>query len=111
MPRRETQTMEDFPQAHFKSSLKAPDMTRESLSEMYEFLEKTAASNEATSFDTSQERLVKELATLVKAQGKTSIAEDFETPYIHPMITIQKWVEELKLAVREALAQYSSVSE
>ncbi|MEO6285692.1 MAG: hypothetical protein ABIN80_11570 [Dyadobacter sp.] len=80
-------------------------MDRESLLMMYRFLEKIADTNEATSFDSSEELMVEKLINLVKAQGKTSIAEDFEKPYIHPMITIQKWVEELKLIVSETLRQ------
>lgn len=80
-------------------------MDRESLLKMYTFLEKTADNNEATSFDSSQDPIVEDLIALVKAKGKTSIAEDFETPYVHPMITIQKWVEELKGIVSETLRQ------
>ena len=80
-------------------------MDRESLLKMYTFLEKTADNNEATFFDSSQDPIVEDLIALVKAKGKTSIAEDFETPYVHPMITIQKWVEELKGIVSETLRQ------
>jgi hypothetical protein len=82
-------------------------MDRESLLSIYTFLEKIAETNEATSFDSSEELMVEKLIALVKAQGKTSIAEDFEKPYIHPMITIQKWVEELKLMISETLRQRS----
>jgi hypothetical protein len=72
---------------------------------MYTFLEKTAENNEATSFDSVQYPIVEDLIALVKAKGKTSIAEDFETPYVHPMITVQKWVTELKGLVSETLSQ------
>jgi hypothetical protein len=101
----ETQIREDFPQSHFLTTLKLPDMNRETLLKLYAFLEKTADSNEATTFNATEDPMVEDLISLVKAQGKTSIAEDFEMPFVHPMITIQKWVEELKLIVRESLAQ------
>jgi GTPase Era involved in 16S rRNA processing len=89
-------------------SLKTDKMDNASLLKIYQFLEKTAETNEATTFDASQELMLEQLMALVKAKGKTSIAEDFATPYVHPMITVQKWVEELKLIVRDALLETSA---
>jgi hypothetical protein len=83
-------------------------MDQNTLQELALFLEKTAQSNEDTEFDSSEEYLVENLIGLVKENGNTSIVEDFETPYVHPMITIQKWVEELKLLVAESLQEKST---
>jgi hypothetical protein len=83
-------------------------MDQNTLHELALFLKKTAESNEDTEFDSSQEYLVEDLIRLVKENGNTSIVEDFETPYVHPMITIQKWVEELKLLVAESLRKKST---
>ncbi|KAA0993651.1 hypothetical protein [Dyadobacter aurulentus] len=82
-----------------------PTTDRQLLLKMHGFLEETAATNEDTTFDPDQEYLVEALIRLVKARGKTSIAEDFDTPYLHPMLTVQKWVEELKLIVADTLAE------
>ncbi|WP_439559718.1 hypothetical protein [Dyadobacter sp.] len=80
-------------------------MTQEELLRLAEFLEQTAETNEDTEFDSSQDYLVEGLIRLVREKGKTSIIEDFETPYVHPMITVQKWVEELKLLVAQSLRE------
>ncbi|KQS26772.1 hypothetical protein [Dyadobacter sp. Leaf189] len=83
-------------------------MTQEELLRLAAFLEQTAETNEDTEFDSSQDYLVEELIRLVKEKGKTSIVEDFETPYVHPMITVQKWVEELKLLVAQTLGEQTA---
>ncbi|TLU96975.1 hypothetical protein FEM55_06350 [Dyadobacter sediminis] len=70
---------------------------------MYLFLEEVSEVNEDTEYNPSKEYLVKAIQQLVREKGLTSIDEDFETPFVHPMITIQKWVEELKTAVKETL--------
>ncbi|WP_031527114.1 hypothetical protein [Dyadobacter crusticola] len=78
-------------------------MDHQELLRLASFLDEIAETNEDTEFDSSQEYLVEGLIRLVKEKGKTSIVEDFETPYVHPMITVQKWVEELKLLVAQSL--------
>lgn len=78
---------------------------RQLLTEMLSFLEETSEENEDTEYDSSKEYLVDAIAGLAKIKEKTSISEDFETPFLHPMITIQKWVEELKLLVRQSLRE------
>jgi hypothetical protein len=45
---------------------------------------------------------------LTKAKGRQDIVEEFETAYIHHLITIQKWVTDLKLLADEALNDLSS---
>jgi hypothetical protein len=77
------------------------------LSEMYQFLEEVSEANEDTEYDSSKEYLVEAIKQLVIDKELTSIKEDFDTPFIHPMITIQKWVEELKNTVKEALLENS----
>ncbi|KAA6437090.1 hypothetical protein FEM33_19455 [Dyadobacter flavalbus] len=72
---------------------------------MYLFLEQVSEVNEDTEYDHSKEYLVEAIKQLVKEKGLTSIDEDFETPFVHPMITVQKWVEELKTTVRETLLE------
>ena len=78
-------------------------LSEDLLSEMYLFLEETSEVNEDTEYDSSREYLVEASRQFVKDKELTSIQEDFEVPFVHPMITIQKWVEELKIAVKEAL--------
>ncbi|MCE7060098.1 hypothetical protein [Dyadobacter sp. CY343] len=81
------------------------------LLEMQQFLEEVSATNEDTTFDPDHDYLVEALITLVREEEKTSIVEDFDTPYLHPMLTVQKWVEELKLLVAEKLRDESVGSE
>ncbi|MCF2494565.1 hypothetical protein [Dyadobacter chenhuakuii] len=69
--------------------------------EMLAFLHKVSEMNEDTVYDSSEEYLVQAIVKMVDEKGYTSISEDFNTPFIHPMITIQKWSEELKEIVRE----------
>jgi hypothetical protein len=80
---------------------------KELLTEILTFLNETSEVNEATKYDSSREYLVNAIIELVKAKKKTSIQEDFEIPFLHPMITIQKWVEELKLLVKQSLHELS----
>lgn len=80
-------------------------LSEDLLSEMYLFLEATSEENENTEYDSSKEYLVEGIKQFVKDKELTSIQEEFETPFVHPMITIQKWVEELKTAVKEALVE------
>lgn len=81
------------------------NLSEDLLSEMYLFLEKVSEANEDTEYDASKEYLVEAIKQFVKDKGLTSIDEDFETPFVHPMITVQKWVEELKTAVKETLLE------
>ncbi|WP_141110353.1 hypothetical protein [Dyadobacter psychrophilus] len=76
-------------------------MDNNKLPEMLAFLQKVSEMNEDTVYDSSDEYLVNAIIDLVKEQGHTSIAEEFDTPFLHSMITIQKWAEELKVIVIE----------
>jgi hypothetical protein len=67
------------------------------------FLTTVGDSNEDTRYSTDQEPLVQLLINLCKDLGKTSIIEDFDQEYVHPMITIQKWNVELKEMVEEEI--------
>jgi len=78
---------------------------RSELIKIQEFLSAVSETNEDTEYDPSQEYIVNSIIELVKQHGNTSITEDFDVPYVHPMITIQKWVEELKLIVRDVLQE------
>ena len=78
---------------------------RSDLIKIQEFLSVVSETNEDTEYDPSQEYIVNSIIELVKQHGNTSITEDFDVPYIHPMITIQKWIEELKLIVNDVLRE------
>ena len=78
---------------------------RSELIKIQEFLSVVSETNEDTEYDPSQEYIVNSIIELVKQHGNTSITEDFDVPYIHPMITIQKWIEELKLIVKDVLQE------
>lgn len=80
---------------------------RTELIKIQEFLSDVSETNEDTEYSPSQEYIVNSIIQLVKQHGNTSITEDFDVPYIHPMITIQKWIEELKLIVKEVLQKNS----
>jgi len=82
-------------------------MDQTKLPEMLTFLENVSEENEDTDYDTSDEHLVNDIIALVKEQGHTSIIEDFNQPFLHPMITVQKWVAELKQIVREEIGKKS----
>ena len=74
------------------------------------FLEKVGDTNEDTRYSQEREPLVQLLIDLCIHLEKTSIVEDFEQPFIHPMITVQKWNEELKLIVDEQISKVTSPS-
>ncbi|MCF0063506.1 hypothetical protein MUK70_08975 [Dyadobacter chenwenxiniae] len=74
-------------------------MDKNKLPEMLAFLQKVSEMNEDTAYDSSDEHLVNAIIDMVKQEGHSSISEEFDMPFIHPMITIQKWVEELKIIV------------
>jgi len=78
---------------------------RSELIKIQEFLSVVSETNEDTEYDPSQEYIVNSIIEMVKQHGNTSITEDFDVPYIHPMITIQKWIEELKLIVNDVLRE------
>jgi hypothetical protein len=69
------------------------------LHELKSFLEKVGNSNEDTTFSQEQEPLVQLLINLCTHLEKTSIVEDFEQAFVHPMITVQKWNTELEQIV------------
>lgn len=78
-------------------------ITRDRLIKIQNFLTEIGETNEDTEFNPSQEAIVDSIIELVNEQGKTSIIEDFNLPYIHPMITVQKWNKELKDIVDDIL--------
>ncbi|MCF2506206.1 hypothetical protein L0663_22620 [Dyadobacter sp. CY107] len=80
-------------------------MDKNKLPEMLAFLQKVSEMNEDTVYDSSGEYLVNAIIDLVRDKGFTSISEDFNTPFIHPMITIQKWAKELKRIVIENFSE------
>lgn len=80
-----------------------PSFNKSRLAEVKAFLSKISESNESTEYSAKQEYIVEAIIDLAKAKGRNDIVEEFETPYIHHLITIQKWVEELKLITDEAL--------
>jgi len=80
-----------------------PSFQKSQLGEIIAFLSKVSENNESTDYSTDQEYVVEAIIDLVKAKGRMDIMEEFETPYIHPLITIQKWVDQLKLIADEAL--------
>ena len=81
------------------------------LPKMQTFLEGVSEMNEDTVYNEADEYLVNAIIALVKEDGHTSIAEEFDQPFIHPMITIQKWVEELKLIVQEKIDQKADLNQ
>jgi hypothetical protein len=68
-----------------------------------DFLSKISETNEDTEYRPSEEHIVDLIITMVKDLNKTSITEDFEIPFVHPMVTIQKWCEELKIITRQEI--------
>ncbi|WP_221391735.1 hypothetical protein [Dyadobacter sp. NIV53] len=82
-------------------------ISKEELIKIKDFLSRVSETNEDTQYDPSQENIVDAIITLVKELEKTSIVEDFNVPYIHPMITVQKWSVELKEIVSDLLAEKS----
>lgn len=81
------------------------NFSKDQLIELKRFLTTVSNSNEDTEFDPSQENIVETIISLVKQQQKTSIIEDFEIPYVHPMITVQKWSEELIMIINDLLGE------
>ncbi|MCE7068498.1 hypothetical protein [Dyadobacter sp. CY326] len=78
------------------------------LPKMAAFLERVGEMNEDTAYSDDDQYLVDAIIALVNEQGHTSITADFNKPFIHPMITIQKWVEELKLIVQQKIDEKTS---
>jgi len=75
---------------------KRTNFSNEELLKIQDFLSGVQETNEDTEYDADQEYIVNAIIGLVTEQEKTSIKQDFDIPYIHPMITIQKWNAELK---------------
>ena len=82
---------------------KSTSIPKYELLKVQRFLSEVKDTNEDTEYDPDQEYIVNTIIQLVKEQEKTSITEDFNVPYIHPMITVQKWSTELKDLVDKLL--------
>jgi len=82
---------------------KTTNFTKQQLVKIQSFLTDVLETNEDTAYDPDQEYIVNDIIELTREQSKTSIAEDFSIPYVHPMITVQKWSSELKLMVEDLL--------
>jgi len=82
---------------------KSTSIPKDELLKVQRFLSEVKDTNEDTEYDPDQEYIVNTIIQLVKEQEKTSITEDFNVPYIHPMITVQKWSTELKDLVDKLL--------
>ncbi|MBE9462523.1 hypothetical protein ACFP1I_10205 [Dyadobacter subterraneus] len=79
------------------------NLNKSRLQEIKVFLNKIGETNESTEYSTDQEYIVQSIIELAKIKGRQAIVDDFDTAYIHHLITIQKWVEELKLIADEAI--------
>jgi len=77
------------------------------LEEIHVFLSKIEESNEDTKYSTDQQYIVDAIIELTRVKGRKAITDDFEKPYIHPLITIQKWIDELKLITDEAINDFT----
>lgn len=77
------------------------------LSKIQDFLLKTEENNEDTEYSSDQEYIVNAIIELVGVKGRMTIMEEFEKSYIHPLITIQKWIDELKLITNEAINDFT----
>ena len=80
-------------------------MDTDMLLQMRAFLQETADTNEDTEYDPAQEYLVEAIIELARSKNESEIVEEFETPFVHPMITIQKRVAELKDLVEAEIAK------
>ncbi|WP_353720404.1 hypothetical protein [Dyadobacter sp. 676] len=73
------------------------------LLDTFRFLEKVSGFNEDTEYDPADQKFIDILVTLARERNKKAIVEDFNKPFLHPMVTVQQRVEELKELVRQAL--------
>lgn len=83
-----------------------PQLSKLSKSRLHEikaFLNKIGETNESTEYSQDQQYIVESIIEMVKTKGRQDIVSEFETAYIHHLITIQKWVEELKVIANEAI--------
>lgn len=78
-------------------------LNKSRLQEIKVFLDKISNTNENTEYSADQQYLVESIIELAKIKGRQDIVDEFETAYIHHLITIQKWVDELKRIADEAL--------
>jgi hypothetical protein len=85
---------------------KAQSFTLAELIEIQDFLSKVADTNEDTRFYSNQNSIVNSIIDLVNQKAETSVIEDFEIPFVHPMITIQKWHPEIKRIVDDLILTY-----
>lgn len=78
-------------------------LNKSRLQEIKVFLSKIDETNESTEYSADQEYIVESIIELAKMKGRQDIVNEFETAYIHHLITIQKWVADLKRIADEAL--------
>lgn len=78
-------------------------LNKSRLQEIKVFLSKIDETNENTEYSADQEYIVESIIELVKIKGRQDIVDEFKTAYIHHLITIQKWVDDLKRIADEAL--------
>ncbi|MCF0058691.1 hypothetical protein [Dyadobacter sp. CY356] len=84
------------------------NLSKSRLQEIKVFLNNIDASNESTEYTADQEYIVISIIELAKLKGRQDIVAEFETAYIHHLITIQKWVAELKVITDEALNDFNN---
>lgn len=78
-------------------------MDQSHLLDTFRFLEKVSGFNEDTEFDPDDQPYIDTLTQLAAEYQKAAISEDFNKPFLHPMVTVQQHTEELKELVRMAL--------
>lgn len=78
-------------------------LNKSRLQEIKVFLDKIGNTNESTEYSADQQYIVESIIELAKFKRRQDIVDEFETAYIHHLITIQKWVDDLKLIADEAL--------
>jgi len=79
------------------------NLNKSRLHEIIVFLDKINSTNESTEYSVDQDYIVESIIQLARLKGRQDIVLEFETAYIHHLITIQKWVSELKVIADEAL--------
>ncbi|WP_159473036.1 hypothetical protein [Dyadobacter sp. 3J3] len=85
-----------------------PSINKSRLQEIKVFLNKIGETNESTEYSTDKEYIVKSIIELVKIKGRQDLVDEFEKAYIHHLITIQKWVIDLKHIADEALNELNN---
>ncbi|MCF0069190.1 hypothetical protein LZD49_01820 [Dyadobacter sp. CY261] len=75
-------------------------MYKSQLLDTYHFLEKVSGFNEDTEYDPADQPHIDALRNLAESRDQKAIVEEFNKPFLHPMVTIQQHVDELKELVR-----------